>query len=183
MDDGAGLGLRRDASVREDHVPTTSVTDAGTFRDAMSRFASSVHIVTTDGPAGRRGVTATAVSAVSAEPATLLVCLNTSSPTNERFEANGHFAVNLLGGRDEALARTFAGEGNLAPPERFALADWDVLVTGAPVLRQCLAAFDCRLTESRVVATHRILIGEVAAVRLGAADRSLVYVDRGYRHV
>lgn len=165
-------------------MPTTLPAlpiDADAFRDAMSRFASSVHIVTTDGAAGLRGVTATAVSAVSAAPATLLVCLNTSSAANERFEGNGSFAVNLLGLRAEGVARIFAGEGGLDAAERFASADWDILVTGAPVLRGCLAAFDCRLTDSRIVATHRIMIGEVVGVRLGEADASLVYRDRGYR--
>ncbi|HEX2019563.1 MAG TPA: flavin reductase [Aurantimonas sp.] len=160
---------------------TTSTIDRDSFREAMSRFAAAVHLATTDGPAGRRGVTVSSVCSVSDEPATLLVCLNTSSPANDRFEENGNFAVNLLSGADEKLARAFAGEGGLEPDERFALGEWDILQTGAPVLRSALAGFDCRLRDSRLVATHRVMIGEVMALRSGRRDQSLIYLDRRYR--
>ena len=48
------------------------------FVDAMSRVASTVHIVTTDGPGGRVGATVSAMTSVSADTPmpTLLVCLN-----------------------------------------------------------------------------------------------------------
>ena len=41
------------------------VPDAPLFRDAMARVASAVHVVTTIGPHGRIGLTATAVASVS----------------------------------------------------------------------------------------------------------------------
>ena len=43
------------------------------FRDGMSRIAATVHLITTDGPAGRAGLTATAVTSLSADPPMLLV--------------------------------------------------------------------------------------------------------------
>ena len=47
--------------------------DSVAFREAMSRFAGAVHVVTTDGAHGRRGVTVSAACSVSDNPATLLV--------------------------------------------------------------------------------------------------------------
>ena len=137
----------------------------------MRRFAASVCLVTTDGPAGRRGVTVTSSCSVSDDPPTLLVCLNTSSPLNERFEGN----------HDEKLARVFAGEGKLEPEERFALGDWETYESGAPVLTSAPVAFDCRLIDTKMVATHRIIIGEVVSVSSGAVSPSLVYLDRAWR--
>lgn len=162
---------------------TSSTIEAPAFREAMSRFTAAVHIVTTDGAAGRRGVTATSVASVSDDPATLLVCLNSSSPANRRFEANGCFAVNLLAATDEEMARAFSGEGRLDPDERFLMAEWGGLATGAPILDGALASFDCRLTDSRIVATHRVMIGEVAAIRLGDPGPALLYLGRGYRRL
>ncbi|TIW51814.1 MAG: flavin reductase, partial [Mesorhizobium sp.] len=46
------------------------------YRDAMAHFAGQVHVVTTDGPAGRRGATVIAACSVSDTPPTVLVCLN-----------------------------------------------------------------------------------------------------------
>ncbi|KQT53319.1 4-hydroxyphenylacetate 3-monooxygenase [Aureimonas sp. Leaf454] len=149
----------------------------------MSRFAAAVHLVATDGPTGRRGVTATSVVSVSDSPASLLVCLNASNAANARFDGNGCFAVNVLGRRHEHVARKFSGEGNLTPEERFGAAPWTRLSTQAPVLVDALVSFDCRLIDSRIVATHHVFIGEVVAVALGQPDEALVYLDRAYRHV
>ncbi|WP_224007785.1 flavin reductase family protein [Aureimonas sp. SA4125] len=160
-----------------------SMIEAGLFRAAMSRFAAAVHIVTTDGAAGRRGVTATSVASVSDAPATLLVCLNTSNEANQRFEANGCFAVNLLADESEGLARVFAGEGALSPEARFAEGEWGLRATGAPILEDALASFDCRLIDSRIVATHRVMIGEVRSIHLGAERPCLVYHGRAYHRV
>lgn len=153
------------------------------FRDAMSRFAAAVHLVSTDGASGLRGVTATSVVSVSDSPASLLVCLNASNAVNTRFSGNRCFAVNVLGKRHEMVARRFSGEGNFTPEQRFGAADWTALETGAPVLVDALVAFDCRLIESRIVATHHVFIGEVAAVRLGTPDEALLYQARQYRHL
>ncbi len=157
-----------------------SPIDRAGFRQAMSRVAASVHLVTTDGPAGRRGVTATSVCSVSDEPATLLICLNVSSLANERFAANGVLAVNTLGASGEGLARAFAGEGKLEPDERFARGLWTTLETGAPILQTALASFDCRIVDRRIVATHHVIVAEVAALRAGPEAASLLYRDRQY---
>ena len=164
----------------EDGFLKTATIDRATFRDAMSRMATAVHLVTTDGPAGRRGVTVSSACSVSDDPATLLVCLNISSPANDRFEANGNFAVNMLAGRNESIARTFAGEGGLAPDERFAGGRWITAETGAPLLATSLVGFDCRLTDATIVATHRVLIGEVVAIRMGTPGPALLYFDRAF---
>ena len=70
------------------------------YRDAMARFAGAVHVVTTDGPAGKRGVTAIAACSVSDNPPTVLVCLNRENPNNDSFVKNGVFALNTLCARE-----------------------------------------------------------------------------------
>src|ERR1700674_3446868 len=66
------------------------------FREAMSRLGAAVHVVTTDGPGGKGGFTATAVCALSDAPPMLLVCLNRRSRSTGPFHANGVFCVNTL---------------------------------------------------------------------------------------
>lgn len=162
---------------------TTTTIEPLLFRDAMSRFAAAVHLIATDGPAGRRGVTATSVVSVSDSPATLLVCLNASNAANTRFAGNHCFSVNVLGRRHEMVARRFSGEGDLSPEQRFGSAEWTTRETGAPVLVNGLVTFDCRLIEARIVATHYVFIGEVASVSMGMPDEALVYHARSYRHL
>ncbi|MGP9818997.1 flavin reductase family protein [Salinarimonas sp. NSM] len=154
--------------------------DAGTFRDAMSRVPGAVHVVTTRGPSGRAGFTATAVTAVSDHPPTLLVCANAGSESTQALVANGVFCVGTLAWDDEPLANVFAGRAELRGEARFGQGVWTTLATGAPVLESALVAFDCRLVSAEIVGTHHVVIGEVVDLRVGRHARALVYRERAF---
>lgn len=154
--------------------------DSQLYRDAMSRFAGAVHVVTTNGRAGRRGVTVIASCSVSDDPPTVLVCLSRVKPDNDVFPENGVFALNTLGADHGAIADAFSGLTGLSQEDRFALATWETVSTGAPVLVGALASLDCRIVETKDVATHRILFGEVTGIRIGDRLRPLIYQDRRY---
>src|SRR5580704_6083681 len=83
--------------------PIASV-DPGAFREAMAKLGAAVHVVTSAGPAGKTGFTATAVCSVSDQPATLLVCLNRRSNSAPVMAQNGVFCVNTLGAAESNLA-------------------------------------------------------------------------------
>lgn len=151
------------------------------YRNAMAHFAGAVHVVTTDGPSGRRGVTVIAACSVSDNPPTVLVCLNRENANNECFLKNGVFALNTLSADHEALSNAFSGLTGLPQDERFALTKWDTIATGAPALIDAAAVFDCRLVDSKDLATHRVYFGKVTGLRIGANLRPLIYHDRGYR--
>lgn len=150
------------------------------YRDAMARFGGAVHVVTTDGPAGRRGATVIAACSVSDSPPTVLVCLNRENPRNEAFLENRNFALNTLASSQRELAMAFSGQTGLPPHERFAVGEWEVLASGAPVLKGALATFDCELMDYKDWATHRVLFGRVAGLRTGDSLRPLIYHDRNY---
>jgi flavin reductase (DIM6/NTAB) family NADH-FMN oxidoreductase RutF len=152
------------------------------FREAMSRIAAAVHVVTTDGPAGRHGATATAVTSLSDAPPMLIVCLNRSSLARRLAVRNGVLAVNTLAAGDEALARAFAASSRGAPDGRFEQGLWGALATGAPVLEDAVAVFDGRIVEAKDFGSHSALFVELDAVRLAEPAREgLIYHRRAYR--
>jgi flavin reductase len=153
------------------------------FREAMSRLGAAVHVVTTAGPGGRTGFTATAVCSVSDQPPTLLVCLNRKSQSAPVLAQNGVLCVNTLGAGDAAMADMFAGRTGAQAAERFNVGEWSTLATGAPVLTSAVVAFDCRIAEIKAVASHNVIFCAVEAVRLGPASTALVYHDRAYKQV
>ena len=150
------------------------------YRDAMARFAGAVHLVTTDGPAGRRGATVIAACSVSDTPPIVLVCLNRENPKNEAFIRNGNFALQTLPAEHRPVAEAFSGATGLASEERFALARWDTISTGAPILQGALAVFDCEIIDTKDLATHRVYFGKVTGLRVGDRSQPLLYHDRGY---
>src|SRR5579872_196381 len=94
-------------AVGPESVPTV---DATAFREAMSRLGAAVHVITTAGPAGKTGSTATAVCSVSDAPPTLLVCLSRRSQSSPAVLHNGVFCINTLGRDGAAIADLFAGQ-------------------------------------------------------------------------
>lgn len=153
------------------------------YRDCMARFAGAVHVVTTDGDAGRRGVTVSAVTSVSDAPPTLLFCLNKNRSENRYFEKNGCFALNTLCFDQIAIARAFAGEGHLEMDERFALGQWERIHDGAPMLVNSRMSVDCKVINVQDVATHYVIFGQVIEARLGREENPLIYVDRSYQSI
>ena len=162
--------------------PIASI-EPSAFREAMARLGAAVHVVTTAGPAGKTGFTATAVCSVSDSPAMLLVCLNRRSNSAPLLSQNGVFCVNTLGHSESNLADMFAGRSGVHLEDRFAVGEWTMLETGSPVLASAVVAFDCRTIETKVMASHNVIFGAVQAVRLGPGGPALVYHDRAYKPV
>ena len=158
-------------------TPDPSVT-ASAYREAMAQLASAVHLITTDGPAGRAGFTASAVCSVSDAPPTLLVCINRGSSAYPAFSRNDVLCVNTLSAVQSGIAGAFGGKTPME--ERFAASPWGRLATGAPVLPGALVAFDCRIVDRHAVGTHDVLICAVAALAEAGGGDSLVYADRRY---
>jgi flavin reductase (DIM6/NTAB) family NADH-FMN oxidoreductase RutF len=152
------------------------------FLAAMRQVASGVTVVTTDGPAGLAGLTVSAMCSLSADPPSLLVCINRRSRAIEILRRNGVFCVNALSTEQVDVARIFAGQGSEQGASRFASVPWRRLTTAAPAFKEALAVFDCHIAHGMAFGSHDILIGVVAEshVRQGLP---LVYSNRGYGKV
>lgn len=149
------------------------------FRNGMGRLGSGVCIVTTDGPHGRAGFTASSVCSVSDAPPTLLVCLQRTSSAHAAVTKNGVLCVHTLGHDGMAISRLFGGKTPV--DERFAGKAWATLATGAPVLQTAPVVLDCRISHSVSVATHEVLFCEVVAMKVAEQSHgTLVYFDRRY---
>ncbi len=167
------------AAVAPDTFPTVAPV---VFREAMARLGAAVHIITTGGPAGRTGLTATAVCSVSDMPATLLVCINRRAQSIGILTENRVLCVNTLHAGQESIANYFA-KSTADKASAFDSPDWTTLSTGSPVLESAVVALDCRIVEWRAVATHIVIYAAVEGVHNGPPGPALVYHDRAYKHV
>lgn len=156
------------------------LVSAEEFREALSRVASAVSVVTTDGPHGIAGFTCSAVCSVTDDPPTIMVCINRKSAANAIIKANGVLCVNGLGAGQLELSMRFAGVGRLPMRERFDATAWSVLVTGAPYCRAARLALDCRIVDVREVGTHSVLLAEVLSTVHATDDRPLIFHARNY---
>jgi flavin reductase len=154
------------------------------FRNAMARLGAAVTIVTTDGPAGRAGLTASAVCSVTDDPPTLLVCVNRTASALPALRANGVLCVNLLCASQQALSNRFAGmDGGATMAERFAIGDWQAGDLGTPLLGGAVANLECRVADIVEKGTHSVLFAEVQSVGFGPEGPALLWWGRHYHPV
>lgn len=155
---------------------------AAEYVGAIAQHVSSVCVITTEHEGSRYGLTATAVSSVTADPPRLLVCVNKSGQTHGMILAAGRFCVNVLAEDQDNVAMIFAGMGG-RDIDRFATGDWGVLATGAPALRGASAVFDCRLAQVIDQSSHSMLLGDVRATTHRPGADTLLYGARRFRQL
>ena len=158
------------------------MVDTRLFRDGMALLGGAVNVITTDGEAGRFGFTATAVTSVTDEPPTLLVCMNRNSYAHPHFKTNGVLCVNVLSADHQQVSGDFANR-DLTSDERFGRHQWTTLATGAPALDEALVNFDCRIHEAHEMGSHTVFYCRIEDVRLGSMDEALVYFNRAYHRL
>ncbi|MCG5078955.1 flavin reductase [Paraburkholderia tagetis] len=152
------------------------------FRNAMAQLGAAVNVITTDGAAGRAGMTASAVCSVTDEPPTVAVCINRTSRSHPLFKENGVLCVNTVSAEQEDVSSVFAGATKCSPEQRFETGEWTKMATGAPVLRDALVSFDGRITDVVEKGTHTVFFVEVDAVR-HSDSAGLVYFRRSFHPV
>ena len=150
--------------------------DTAAFKHAMRHVPTGVTVVTTLKDGEPRGITVNAFASVSADPPTLLICINREARSYLFISASGLFCVNILAGEQRHLAEHFSGK---VREHQFDDIAYRVDATGAPVLAGSIAHFDCRLEEEHHVGSHSIMIGRVlsCAARPGSP---LGYFNGGF---
>lgn len=150
------------------------------FRDAMASLPAAVNIVTTQGTAGRCGITATAVCSVTDSPPTVLICVNRKSAMNPVFEQNGRMCINVLNHEQEEMARHFAGMTELPMEQRFTLEGWHEGATGQPVLDRALASLEGEIQQIQLIGTHQVYLVAIQHITLAEEGNGLIYFKRRF---
>jgi flavin reductase (DIM6/NTAB) family NADH-FMN oxidoreductase RutF len=147
------------------------------FKQAMRRVASTVNVITVCVGGEPMGITATAMSSLSLDPPSLLICINRTASLHSPLEDVSHFTVNVLHRSQEEIAQMFADKSRREL--RFATG-WQVDCDRPPRLADAQAAILCRRIKHFPYGTHSIFIGEVEEVVVRGDVDPLVYVDGRY---
>jgi flavin reductase (DIM6/NTAB) family NADH-FMN oxidoreductase RutF len=150
----------------------------GEFRDAMAAVPAGVAVVGARDEEGFRGLTASSFTSASLEPPLVLVCLDRFARTRDAVEASGQFTVSVLERGQEFVAERFAGRAPLVGPA-WRDVPHDLGANGLPIVRGCVAWFECTLRELVPAGDHEIAVGEVTAAGRHSGE-PLVLWDREF---
>jgi flavin reductase ActVB len=148
------------------------------FKDAMAGLPAGVVVVSTRDRAGFRGLTASSFASVSLEPLLVLVCLDRFAQTRDAVAVSRAFNVSVLERGQEFVAERFAGRAPMVDPA------WREVphvlgANGLPVVRGCVAWFECELRDMHHAGDHDIAVGEVTRARRDSGE-PLVSWDRAF---
>ena len=136
-------------------------TVAHQFRRSMRALTSAVSVISTAHQGRMFGMTATAVTSVSMEPPSLLVCINKSATVHDALLGCRRFYVNLLHAQQSNVASAFSSK----PVEtRFANGEWTTDAVGIPFLVGAQANVLCDVDDTHSYGSHTIVIGKARAV-------------------
>jgi flavin reductase (DIM6/NTAB) family NADH-FMN oxidoreductase RutF len=151
------------------------------LRACARRLAAGVAVVTTCDAAGRPfGLTMSAVTCLSFEPALFVICVGEASDTLPALLQRGAFAINILRREQEAVARVFAGKAGARKFDGVEHAYGTL--PNLPVLADALAVVECEVVAAHPGGDHRIVIGSVRAARAGEGE-PLLYYASAYRGI
>ncbi|HFA7940876.1 TPA: 4-hydroxyphenylacetate 3-monooxygenase, reductase component [Neisseria gonorrhoeae] len=152
------------------------------FRDAMASCAAGVHVITTDGAAGRYGITMTAVAPVTDEPPTVMLCINRSARIIPILSENGSLCINMLADEHQDVAEHFAGLTGLSPEERFAYHIWHRGKTGQLEIEGVLAHLHGHIVGKHEIGTHFVFYVRLDEIKnCGCKRPALLYFRRQFR--
>jgi len=148
------------------------------LREGLRRLAKAVVVITCRHEGQRYAMAATAVSELSMDPPSLLVCVNRTASLHGPLSRGADFCVNILHSSHGPVSAACSGKAR--GEARFAIGDWGATAQGCPLLRDAQASFVCRNAQAMDYGTHRIVIGRVEEVLIAGEIDPLVYADGRY---
>lgn len=154
-------------------MPTEALAEQ--LKLGLRRLGKAVVVITSWHDGRRWAMTATAVSELSMDPPSLLVCVNRSASLHVPLTAGANFCVNILDASQLDIA--MASAGKLKGEERFGTGEWAAADCNTPTLKGAQASFLCSYAKHVEYGTHAVIIGEVREVTTSGAADPLIYLD------
>ena len=137
------------------------------FRAAISRLPAGVAVVTLRWRDIDYAMTASAVSSVSLEPPLLLFCVHEDARFREALDHVSEWALSVLSDTAGPVADWLASPGRPSVGQLGRVPHSAGTVSGAALVDDAAAWFECRTAAIHRAGDHDIVVGEVTGVRQG----------------
>jgi len=134
--------------------------ESARFSEVLRKYPLAVSVVTVGRGGSENALTVSWATPASFDPPMFLVALDRLHYSIDFVKSTRNFAVNLLAEGQERLAGQFARQA-MAGEDKLAGVARREGETGAPILTDALAYFDCELTSVVEAGDHYLLLGRV----------------------
>ena len=153
------------------------------FREAVSRFATGITVVTCVVDGVDHAMTANAFASVSLDPLLVLVCVERESRFHAAISTAHSWGVSILPANAEPTSRWFATKGRPLEGQLERSGHHRSPRHGVAWIEGALAAMECHTYAMQRAGDHDIVVGEVVELHVGVGPQPdpLLYFRRGYR--
>ncbi len=141
---------------------------------ALGSMTYGIYVLTSFYKEEINGMIASWVSQVSYDPPLIMVAVHPHRYSHNLIAKSGCFALHVPAAGQSNLLSRFKGPD---PKNKFSSIQWQRGRTGCPVLKECLAYFECRVTAEYTPGNHTLFLGEVLEARLMAVGNALTSLD------
>ena len=143
-------------------------------KKALGTMTYGIYVLTTFYKDEINGMIASWVSQVSYEPLLIMVAVHPNRYSHRIIEQSGCFALHVLSRRQSDYLNRFKGP---EPIEKFTGIHWQRGTTGCPVLKNCIAYFECEVKAKYTPGNHTLFIGEAIASHVTTGGEPLSTLD------
>ncbi|MBN2034675.1 MAG: flavin reductase [Deltaproteobacteria bacterium] len=144
------------------------------WMEALGGMVHGIYVLTARYEDEINGMIASWVSQVSYEPPLVMVAIHPKRYSHSLIEGAKAFALHIISTERRDFLELFKGPD---PAAKFVSLNWSKGITGAPLLEDCLAYLECKVTNSMRPGNHTLFIGEVVNARVLSAARPLCTLD------
>ena len=146
------------------------------IESVLQHMTQGVYVVGVADGEKTNAFTAAWVMQVSFSPVLLAISINPEHYSYQLLKKGGVCSVNVLSQEQAQIAAHFGQSGI---KDKMSVGTWAAAKTGAPVLQESLAYFDCIVSHEVSSGDHQLVICEVQEARQLNVGIAMLYSDTG----
>ncbi len=152
------------------------------FAEVLQKLPLSVTVVTVGRGGAENALTVSWTSPVSFDPPQMMISLDKLHYSIDFLRSTKNFCVNVLREGQQRMAGHFARQ-SMANEDKFDAVATREADTGAAILTDALAYFDCEIAEIHETGDHLLVIGTVVDAGVIGEGQPLTTTASGLRYL
>lgn len=145
----------------------------------LERILNGVAVVSSRKDGQINGLTVAWMTQASYQPPLVAVSIGKTRYTYGMIESSKVFAVSILHERQLDIAKLF-GLHSGRDIDKFSRVAYETRISGAPILKDCLAYLDCEVESSLQAGDHTIFVGRILDAGVREDRKPLIYNPSDY---
>ena len=145
------------------------------LKKTLSKFSTGVTVIGIYYDNINIGKTVNSFSALSISPPFVLFSLDLKASSLNKFKKSKFFSINILGKHQTDISNIFAQKYPKWEKINFGIGEFKT-----PIIKNCLANLECKMTQLLMKGDHIIFICEVLNASFKDKIKPLIYFDSNY---